>query len=90
MTFTLFGDYVPKDPHKDKGPIKVYKEKRNGSTVTIIKNLPLDEKKMKDLLSDIKKKLGSGGSLKEEELLIQGDKVEDIKAFLRKLSYKIN
>lgn len=90
MTFTLFGDYVPKDPHKDKGPIKVYKEKRNGSIVTIIKNLPLDEKKLKELLSDIKKKLASGGSIKEEELIIQGDKVEEIKAFLKKLNYKVS
>ncbi|MCH9631505.1 MAG: hypothetical protein S4CHLAM37_15280 [Chlamydiia bacterium] len=89
MGFTIGGDYVPnKRNEKEKGPVKVYKEKRKGSYVTLIKNLPLETAEKKELLSSLKKSLACGGSLKGEEILLQGDKLQEAKEYLKKQGYK--
>lgn len=85
MPFNLFGDYIPEDEtSKTAGPVKLFLEKRKGSTVTIIKNLPLTPPKKKELLSSIKKTLGCGGSIKNGQVEIQGDKTKQAKDILKK------
>lgn len=91
MGFTIGGDYIPSDKSKKNvGPVKVYKEKRKGAFVTLIKNLPLNLEEKKNLLSKIKKRLACGGSIKEEEILIQGDKMVETKDLLREEGFKVN
>lgn len=90
MGFTIGGDYIPnKRNDKEQGPVKVYKEKRKGSFVTFIKNLPLETQEKKELLSSLKKALACGGSLKEEEILLQGDKLQEAREYLKKQGYKL-
>lgn len=90
MGFTIGGDYIPnKKKIDDKGPIKVHKEKRKGSFVTIIKNLPLEHAEIKELLSSLKKTLACGGTIKEDEILLQGDCLLETKELLKKLGYKV-
>ena len=53
-------------------------EKRNGKPVTLVGKFELDEKSKKDVLKLLKKKLGTGGTINNEWIEIQGDKKEVI------------
>lgn len=80
MPFTLGGDWY--FPAKQYPPVKIYKEKRKGSFVTIVKHLPFEGEELKRFVSEIKKKLACGGSLKGDLLEIQGDKEQAVRDFL--------
>jgi translation initiation factor 1 len=62
---------------------------RGGKTVTVIKNLVLSEGDLKALLKQLKTTCGSGGTLKDEMIEIQGDHREKVAAVLRKLGYRV-
>jgi translation initiation factor 1 len=53
-------------------------EKRNGKPVTLVGRFQIEEKGKKDILKLLKKKLGTGGTINEEWLEIQGDKKDAI------------
>jgi translation initiation factor 1 len=53
-------------------------EKRNGKPVTLVGRFQIDEKEKKVVLKLLKKKLGTGGTINEEWIEIQGDKKEQI------------
>ncbi len=86
MPFTIGGEWIPEEvkPIKPKHPVKVIKEKRGSSLVTLILNLPGDAEKLKQLCSILKQRLGCGGSVKEGKIELQGDKVELVKDYLKK------
>jgi translation initiation factor 1 len=81
MPFTLDGNWIP--PKKHYPPIHIIKEKRKGKMVTLIKNIPLEGNALKDFVSELKKHLAVGGSLKQDILEIQGDKSNEIQDFLK-------
>lgn len=60
---------------------------RGGKSVTIIKQLQLTEKDRKALAKKVKKKIGVGGSIDGEDIIIQGDDRERIAAVLEKMGY---
>jgi len=64
------------------------KEKRRGKVVTIIKPFCLDKKDLQALLKTIKKKLGTGGTMKENTLEFQGELHTQLKIILEKLEYR--
>lgn len=53
-------------------------EKRKGKPVTLVGRFFMNEKEKKEVLKLLKKKLGCGGTIKEEWIEIQGDKKEKI------------
>lgn len=55
------------------------KEKRRGKVVTIVKPFYLDKITLSTLLKSLKKKLGTGGTIKENTLEFQGDIKETLK-----------
>jgi len=57
------------------GLIRVSRESkgRKGKTVTLVSGLPLSDDDLHSLLSDLKRRCGSGGALKDGLLEIQGD-----------------
>jgi len=81
MPFTLSGDWIPEK--KSFPPIKIRKEKRKSSYVTVIEHLPLEGEALKELVSELKKHLATGGSIQERCIEIQGDKVLEIQQFLK-------
>lgn len=81
MPFNLSGEWIPEK--KRFAPIKIWKEKRKNSYVTLIKNVPVEGPALKELLSELKKYLATGGSLKDLVLEIQGDKVAEVQLFLK-------
>jgi translation initiation factor 1 len=62
---------------------------RRGGTVTLIRNLVLSEADLKGLAKTLKQLCGSGGTVKDGEIEIQGEHRERIAGALRKMGYKV-
>ncbi len=61
---------------------------RGGKGVSLVKNLILSEKDMKALAKKLKQSCGSGGTLKNGVIEIQGEHRKKIAEVLEKLGYK--
>jgi translation initiation factor 1 len=68
--------------HRDKGG-------RGGKVVTLVKNLVLAEDDLKDLAKKLKQACGTGGTVKDGVIEIQGENREKIAEVLAKLGYKV-
>lgn len=62
---------------------------RRGKGVTTIFDLPLDENGLRELAGILKQRCGTGGTVKDGRIEIQGDQRERIVAELEKLGYKV-
>lgn len=84
MPFTIGGEWIPekKNSNHSSKPVKVRLVKRGKAILTLVMNLPMTADELKDLASNLKKKLGCGGSVREDVIEIQGDKVADVKNYL--------
>ena len=72
----------------EKHQLHFAKEKRRGKVVTIVKPFHLEKKELQALLKTLKKKLGTGGTLKEESLEFQGEIEEILRGYLEGLGYR--
>ena len=64
------------------------KEKRRGKVVTIVKPFYLAKNDLQALLKTLKKKLGTGGTVKENTLEFQGDIPNQVRKHLEGLEYR--
>lgn len=64
------------------------KEKRRGKVVTIVKPFHLEKSQLQALVKTLKKKLGTGGTVKENSLEFQGDIPEQLRTHLEALKYR--
>lgn len=62
---------------------------RGGKAVTLVKNLVLAEADLKALLKHLKQSCGSGGTVKNGQVEIQGEHREKIAEVLQGLGYKV-
>jgi predicted translation initiation factor SUI1 len=62
---------------------------RRGKGVTTVFDLPLDESGLRELAGSLKQRCGTGGTVKDGRIEIQGDQRERIVAELEKLGYKV-
>ncbi len=65
------------------------KEKRRGKIVTVIEPFFLEDKELKELLKELKSKIGCGGTTKDNYIELQGDVEQKAKAILISKEYKI-
>jgi len=72
----------------DKHQLHFAKEKRRGKIVTIVKPFHLEKSQLQALLKVLKKKLGTGGTIKENTLEFQGDIPEQLRKQLEVLQYR--
>ncbi|MFQ3175979.1 MAG: translation initiation factor 1 [Psychromonas sp.] len=82
---------IEKKAAKGDGIIRIHRETkgRKGKGVTLIKGLELDEKALKALAKEIKKRTGTGGCVKDFVIEIQGDQREIVKLFLEQKNYNV-
>ena len=57
---------------------------RGGKTVTIIAGLDLNDIDLRKLLKKLKTKCGTGGTVKAENIELQGDQIQSAMEFLKK------
>lgn len=62
---------------------------RRGKGVTTVFDLPLSESDLRELAGVLKQRCGTGGTVKDGRIEIQGDQRERITAELEKLGYKV-
>jgi len=96
LVYSTDGGKIEKDkPNKTApegdGVVRIHRETkgRKGKGVTLIKGLQLNEKALKALAKEIKKRTGTGGSVKDFVIEIQGDQRELIKTFLEQKKYTV-
>lgn len=58
---------------KDKVRIYLERKQRGGKTASIVKGIEMNHTMMKEFAKKLKSKIGVGGSVKEGEIIIQGD-----------------
>ncbi len=82
---------APAEPVKKLLTAKVGRETagRRGKGVTTVFDLPLDESGVRQLATMLKQRCGTGGTVKDGRIEIQGDQRERIVAELEKLGYKV-
>ena len=74
-------------PSQQKAIVRLERKGRGGKSVTVIEGLRIPLKEREALLKQLKAKLGTGGTVKDACLEIQGDHCDALMAALEKLGY---
>jgi len=72
----------------EKHQLHFAKEKRRGKVVTIVQPFYLEKADLQTLLKTLKKKLGTGGTLKDNSLEFQGDIPDMLRKHIGALGYR--
>ena len=82
-----------KSPKQQTATVARDRKRRKGKTVTVISGLHHNPETLRELLKNLQKALGAGGTVKESEkgpeIEIQGDHRERAGALLIELGYKV-
>ena len=76
---------------KTDGIVRVQYEThgRKGKRVTVIRGLPLSQEGLVQLAKKLKQQFGTGGTVQEQAIEIQGDHSDQIKQELKKQGYTV-
>lgn len=69
-------------PSRVVAKLRMEKKGRGGKSVTVVYDLPRNEKFLKDLSQDLKKLCGTGGAVVEDTVELQGDLRDRVREFL--------
>jgi translation initiation factor 1 len=75
-------------PERQTARVATEKRKK-GKWVTVIRGLPAEGNDLPALLTQLKTTCGAGGTLKEDQLEIQGEHLERIREVLTSLGYRV-
>lgn len=76
------------DPDKQTAKVRVDRRKHK-RIVTVIWGLEPDESDLRSLLSRLQSACGTGGSLRDQAIELQGDHADRVRAELRVIGYKV-
>ncbi|MGB5324101.1 MAG: stress response translation initiation inhibitor YciH [Pseudomonadales bacterium] len=73
------------------GVVRVSRETkgRKGAGVTIVRGLKVNQSDLKAIAKTLKQQCGSGGTVKDGDIEIQGDHRPQVKAWLEKQGHKV-
>ena len=75
---------------KEQQVIKIYTDRRRyGKTVTIIEGFNSKDVDLKELAKSLKRKVATGGTVKDGRIELQGDQRERAKRFLEEIGYTV-
>lgn len=85
------GQQPTQPTRKSDGIVRVMRDRkqRGGKTVTVIDGVPGNENELTTLAQQLKKLCGSGGTIKDGTIEIQGDHCEKVMTKLTALGYKV-
>lgn len=75
-------------PKQQKLRVLLDRKQRGGKTVTLVQGFVGTDEDLKSLEKLLKNKCGVGGSSKDGEIIIQGDRKTQIAALLQEMGYK--
>ena len=76
-------------PEKQTAHIRREKKGRGGKTVIVVRNLRLTANDLKTLGKQLKQACGSGGTVKDGAIEIQGEHRDKLAAVLEEMGYKV-
>ena len=78
-------------PKKNAAVVRVGRETkgRRGKGVTIVSDVPLDDAGLRELAAQLKERCGTGGTVKDGRIEIQGDQRDRLAAELERLGYRV-
>ena len=76
-------------PEKQTAKVRLEKRK-HGRAMTVVAGLPAKGNDLPELLTRLKNVCGAGGTVKNEQIEIQGDHVERVKTTLSSLGYRLS
>jgi translation initiation factor 1 len=76
-------------PAKVVAKLRMEKKGRGGKTVTVVYDLPKNETFLKELAGELKRACGTGGSVADGAVEIQGDKRERLRDVLTKKGWTV-
>jgi translation initiation factor 1 len=81
----------PQPQFKPDGIIRIRRETkgRKGKTVTTVFGFDPDDQDLKSLAKDLKQHCGTGGSVKDGMIIIQGDHRDTVKGFLEGKGFRV-
>ena len=76
---------------KSDGIVRITRDRkhRGGKTVTVITGIPASQNEMAALAQQLKKLCGSGGTVKDGNIEIQGDHCDKVQTKLTEMGYKV-
>jgi len=89
-----------KEPSTDKSPegvpqparktvtVRLDRKGRAGKSVTVVEGLPLSRNERETLLKQLKVRLGTGGTLTDSSIEIQGDHRDALMALLQSMGHR--
>ena len=80
-----------KSTYPDDGIVRIRREVkgRKGKTVTAVFGVPLKERDLKQFAKQLKRKCGTGGSVKDGIIIIQGDHRETLLNEIKQQGYTV-
>jgi translation initiation factor 1 len=95
IAYREFGDEEPESdrledlpPNQHSLKIQVSRKGKGGKTVTIVSGFQVSEATLMSLTKQLKNQCGTGGTLRDNEIEIQGDHKQKLLELLTKLGYK--
>ena len=80
---------VPELPAQQQNlKVQASRKGRKGKTVTVISGFQAKPETLADLVKQLKNQCGTGGTIKDDEIEIQGEHKQKIVEILTKLGYK--
>jgi translation initiation factor 1 len=76
-------------PAKVVAKLRVEKKGRGGKTVTVVFDLPRNDEFLKELTQELKRACGTGGSMSDDTVELQGDVRDRVRDLLLKKGYVV-